>query len=395
MTAERPCARLGDTVNSSDLRFMQKALELAEKSLGLASPNPPVGCTIVQAETIVGEGWHEYECRDHAEVRALANAGPLARGASVYVTLEPCIHFGRTPPCVSALIAAGVKRVVVAHADPNPVVCGKGIGRLRSAGIDVEVGLLQTEAARIIEPFACHVTSGLPLVVGKVGMSLDGKIAPDRARSGRITSEEGLDFGQRLRLQLDAILVGIGTVLADDPALTYRGALPKARPLKAVILDSGLRTPPGARLLHSAPVPRVLIFCDLTAPAERRRALEAEGAEIIPVARDERGLDLVKVLHELGAREILGLLVEGGSEVHWSFLSAALIDKFYFVVSPLVLGGKNAVPAVGGTGYQSAAEALRFRLAPTQNAGADLILEAYPNSSKSILSPWRTDFEIS
>ncbi len=375
-------------MNVPDTEYMRRAIALAEKSIGLASPNPPVGCVIVLGDKIIGEGWHEYASRDHAEVRALAVAGPAARGASAYVTLEPCVHFGRTPPCVPALISAGVARVCVAHKDPNPVVCGKGIDQLRAAGIEVELGLLQAEVARVIEPFARHATTGLPLVVGKAGMSLDGKIAPSRARRGRITSQEGLDFGQQLRLHLDAILVGIGTVLADNPELTYRGARAKARPLKAVLLDSLLRTPPGARVLHASPDPRVLIYCCAEAPEDRRRALEAEGAEIVAVPRSPVGLELGTVLQDLGKRGILGVLVEGGSEVHWSFLSSGLVDKFYFIISPLVLGGKDAVPAVGGRGYESIADARRFRITRVVHAGPDIILEAFPSDSKSILSPW-------
>jgi diaminohydroxyphosphoribosylaminopyrimidine deaminase/5-amino-6-(5-phosphoribosylamino)uracil reductase len=375
-------------MDTRDSKYMRRALELAQESLGLASPNPPVGCVIVQGDTIVGEGFHVYPARDHAEIRALAAAGDRARGASAYLTLEPCVHQGRTPPCTSALIDAGVGRIVVAHADPNPIVSGRGISQIRSAGIEVRSGLLQAEAARIIEPFACHVTTGLPLVVGKVGMSLDGKIAPAGGRTGWITSEQGRNFGQQLRLQLDAIMVGIGTVLADDPQLTYRGELQKARPLRVIVLDSFLRTPPDSRLLHAVPEPRVLIFCAPDAPAGRRQELESRGVEIVPVMRSEHGLDLLQVLRELGAREILGLLVEGGSEIHWSFLSSALVDKFFFIVSPLVLGGRGAVPAVGGTGYNSITAAPRFRIAGVTHAGPDTILEAYPANSKSILSPW-------
>jgi len=367
---------------------MRQALTLAEKSLGQASPNPPVGCVIVQQGVVVGKGWHEYEGRDHAEVRALAGAGSRARGATAYVTLEPCAHYGRTPPCASSLVAAGVRRVMVARLDPNPLVSGKGIRQLRSAGIEVELGLLHVEAGRIIEPFACHVTTGLPLVVGKVGMSLDGRIAAAGSPGGRITSEESRNFSQHLRLQLDALLVGIGTVLADDPQLSYRGKLPKARPLMTVVLDSTLRTPASARLLDAEPAPHVLIFCGADAPRERRRRLEARGAEVLQVAHGPRGLDLKRVLKELGDRDILGLLVEGGSKVHWSFLSANLADKFYFNVAPVVLGGEKAVPAVGGTGYGSVNEAPRFRIGRSFSAGPDLILESYPSYSRSILSPW-------
>lgn len=372
-----------------DLDFMREAIALAEKSLGLASPNPPVGCVIVQEGQVVGRGWHEYAARDHAEVRALAEAGMRARGGTAYVTLEPCSHFGRTPPCVDALRHAGIRRVVVSRMDPNPKVCGAGIDELRAAGVTVETGLLLEEGARIIEPFACHVTTGLPLVVCKAGMSLDGRISAAGDRGGRITSEAGRAFGQQQRLHLDALLVGIGTVLSDNPALTYRGDLPKAQPLITVVLDSSLRTPVQARLFENADPSRVLIFCGADAPAERREELEGRGAEIIRVPRAREGLDLREVLAVLGKRGILGLLVEGGSAVHWSFVSAQLADKFLFIIAPTVLGGVGAVPCVGGQGYPSAGDAPPFRIGRHFFAGPDLVLEAYPKYSRSILSPWR------
>jgi diaminohydroxyphosphoribosylaminopyrimidine deaminase/5-amino-6-(5-phosphoribosylamino)uracil reductase len=346
---------------------------------------------IVQQGKIVGRGWHEYKDRDHAEVRALAAAASHARKATAYVTLEPCVHHGRTPPCVSALIAAGVRRVVVAHVDPNPVVSGNGISAMRAAGIEVEIGVLQAEAGRIIEPFACHVTTGLPLVVGKVGMSLDGRIGIAGSPGGRITSEESQGFVQQLRLRLDALLVGIGTVLADDPGLSYRGRPPKARPLITVVLDSFLRTPARARFFQSVPEPHVLIFCCPDARQERKRELEARGAEVVTLERGPQGLDLRSVLVELGKRNVLGLLVEGGSGVHWSFLSSDLVDKFFFIIAPFVLGGGKTVPSVGGRGYASPSEAPRFRIARSFDSGPDLILEAYPSYSRSILSPWRSE----
>jgi diaminohydroxyphosphoribosylaminopyrimidine deaminase/5-amino-6-(5-phosphoribosylamino)uracil reductase len=375
-------------MESHDLNFMHQAVELAGNSAGVASPNPPVGCVIVQDEEIVGRGWHEYAARDHAEVRALAEAGARARGSTVYVTLEPCSHYGRTPPCVSALRNAGVRRVVVAQVDPNPEVCGKGIGALRSAGIVVDVGLLQTEGARLIESFACHVTSGLPLVVAKAGMSLDGRIAAAGGQGGDLSSEEGRELGQQLRFQLDAILVGVGTMLADNPRLSYRGQKPKGRRLVPVVLDGMLRTPPGARVFENADPSKALIFCRNEAPEDRRRALESAGAEIIAVSHDSGGLDLHQVMRELGRRRILGLLVEGGSGVHWAFLSGRFVDKFLFIIAPMVLGGVGAVPCVGGTGYASVEEAPRFRLGRVFQAGTDLVLEAYPSYSRSILSPW-------
>jgi diaminohydroxyphosphoribosylaminopyrimidine deaminase/5-amino-6-(5-phosphoribosylamino)uracil reductase len=367
---------------------MKKALALAEKGLGLSSPNPSVGCVIVQDGKILGRGWHEYALMDHAEVGALRESGERSRGATAYVTLEPCCHQGRTPPCVHRLIEARVRRVVVARIDPNPRVAGRGIELLRSAGIQVDVGLMEEDAGRIIEPFACRMTAGRPFIVSKAGMSLDGKIGTAGRSDRWITSPESRNFGQTLRLGVDAILVGAGTVLSDDPELTYRGKAPKARPLTRVVLDSGLRMPPAARLLLSSPGAPVLVFCGAEAARTRSAELESRGAEVIPVPAFNNEVDLLAVLEELSKREILGILVEGGSEVHWSFLSSRLVDKFYFIIAPLVLGGRDAVPAVGGAGYQVIAESPRFRVRRSFYSGPDLVLEAYPSYSRSIISPW-------
>ncbi len=371
-----------------DRRLMRRALTLARRGMGLASPNPTVGCVIVKDGRVVGHGLHEYALKHHAEVWALKEAGERARRATVYVTLEPCSYYGRTPPCADLLVRAGVRRVVVAALDPNPRVSGRGIHILRSSGIRVEVGLLQDEALSLIEPFACRMTAGRPLVVAKAGMSLDGRIATRAGKARWITSPEGREFGQLLRLQCDALLAGIGTILADDPELSYRGELPKSRHLTKVLLDSRLRTPPGARVLHSKGP--VIIFCRSDAPERRRRRLETQGATILPVRHEGDLLDLRQILAELAAREVLGVLVEGGGEVHWSFLSQGLVDKFYFVIAPLVLGGRRAIPVVGGTGYETVQEALRFIVRRSFKAGPDLVLEAYPPGSRSILSPWRT-----
>jgi diaminohydroxyphosphoribosylaminopyrimidine deaminase/5-amino-6-(5-phosphoribosylamino)uracil reductase len=374
--------------DAADRRFMRKALALAEKGLGLASPNPSVGCLVVRDGRIVGRGWHEYDLLDHAEVRALREASEHSRNATVYVTLEPCCHQGRTPPCVDRLIQAGISRVVVARIDPNPRMAGRGIELLRASGIRVDVGLMPEAAGELIEPFACHVTTGFPLVVSKVGMSLDGKIGTGRQGGDWITSAESREFGQRLRLGSDALLVGVGTILADDPELTYRAKAPKSRSLIRVILDSRLRTPLASRLFQAKPRSPVLIFCSREASQIRRTELERQGAEIISVPNSDDGLDLHSVLQELGKRGVLGLLVEGGSGVHWSFVSRRLVDKFFFIIAPLILGGKDSVPSVGGKGYAAPGEALKFRIRRSYSVGPDMILETYPSCSKSIISPW-------
>jgi diaminohydroxyphosphoribosylaminopyrimidine deaminase/5-amino-6-(5-phosphoribosylamino)uracil reductase len=372
-----------------DRKYMKRAVLLANKGLGLASPNPSVGCVIVNHGGIVGQAWHEFASSDHAEVRALQEAGGNARGATAYVTLEPCSHHGRTPPCVQNLIQAGIERVVAGRIDPNPKVSGRGIEILRAAGIIADVGLMQEACSELIEPFACYITRGRPLVISKVGMSLDGRIGTYRRCSRWITSPEGREFSQSLRFRADAILVGIGTILADDPELTYRGTQEKARPLIRVILDSKLRTPASARIFSAPPAAGpVLIFCAVNASTARRNRLIKCGAEVIVAPGKPNELDLRFVLDELGKRRVLAVLVEGGSDVHWSFVEARLVDKFYSIIAPLVIGGQRAVASVGGKGYEAIADAPQFKIREKFFAGPDLVLESYPIYSRSILSPW-------
>jgi len=377
-----------------DRRYMKKALALAEKGLGLASPNPSVGCVIVQQGKTVGYGWHEYSLLDHAEIRAIQRSAGHSRDATLYITLEPCSHHGRTPPCVSKIIEAGIRRVVVARVDPNPKVSGRGLSLLRSAGIQVDVGLMAEEAGKLIEPFACKITTGFPLVISKVGMTLDGKIGSGERKNKWISSPEGRDFGQSLRFRMDALLVGVGTILADNPELTYRGTRPKSRSLIRVVLDERLHTPPTARLFKAQSHAPILIFCRRDAPQIRRRELEKRGAEIITVPSSKEGLDLRAILKELGTRNVLGLLVEGGSRIHWSFLSAKMVDKFYFIIAPMVLGGRESIPSVGGRGYASVAKAPRFIITQNFFVGSDLVLETYPSYSRSIISAWLSPAEI-
>jgi len=370
-----------------DRKFMLEALELAERGVGLASPNPTVGCVIVRDGSVVGRGFHEYGLMDHAEVRAVREAGSQARGATAYVTLEPCCHQGRTPPCTDLLIRSAVSRVVVAAPDPNPQVSGGGIEQIRASGMLVDVGMLRRRAERLIEPFACHTTTGRPLVVAKAGMTLDGRIGLRGHGQLPITSREAAEFTQVLRHELDALLVGVGTILEDDPELTYRGALPKGRGLIRAILDSRLRTPQRARLFADSSSP-VVIYCARDAGAQRRRGLERRGAEVVPVPRTRGRLSLDHVLGDLGRRGILGLLVEGGSSVHWSFLSLGAVDKFYFTLAPLLIGGRTAIPVAGGRGFSDLGSAPQFKIVRVRRAGGDVILEAYPSCSRSIISPW-------
>jgi diaminohydroxyphosphoribosylaminopyrimidine deaminase / 5-amino-6-(5-phosphoribosylamino)uracil reductase len=374
--------------DARDRKYMKKALALAERGIGLASPNPSVGCLIVRDGEIIGSGWHEFDLIDHAEISALKQSAGRSRNATAYVTLEPCCHQGRTPPCADQLIQAEIARVVVARIDPNPLVSGRGIERLRSAGIKVDIGLMADPAGQIIEPFACHIATGLPLVISKIGMSLDGKAGTGRPEGRWITSLDGREFAHLLRRRVDALLVGVGTLISDDPELTYRGKAPKARSLLRVVLDPSLRTPPGSRIFETVTASPILIFCKQGASVERRRELESRGAEIMDIPLFEEELDLLSILKELGKKKVLGLLVEGGGQTHWSFLSRRLIDVFYFIIAPVALGGNNSVPSIGGKGFAAAEDAPRFKIRNCISAGQDIILECYPSYSRSIISPW-------
>ena len=372
-----------------DERFMRRALELARATVELASPNPQVGCVVVRAGEIVGEGAHIYDERDHAEIVALRHARERVvdlSGATVYVTLEPCSHQGRTGPCADALIAAQVRRVVVATVDPNPQVSGCGISRLRAAGIDVTLGVLQPEARAINDAFARFIRAGRPLVTLKAALSADGMLTPPAsARVERephwLTGAESRAEVQRMRHAADAVLTGIGTVLADDPLLTDRSqivgpdARARRRPLLRVVLDACLRTPLDSQLVRSAHND-LLIFCDEQAATNRATALQAAGVTVERIAQqDERiagqggRLDLNAVLAALAARQILCVLLECGSELNGAFLAQNLVDKVVFFHAPTALGD-GAIPFASGFGPPSLLEQSLKKMSRT-NFGAD------------------------
>lgn len=342
---------------------MARALELAARGDHRTSPNPMVGSVVLDAGgALAGEGYHERPGSPHGEAAALAAAGPRARGGTVYVTLEPCSFTGRTPPCADALVAAGVRRVVIAMEDPDARVRGRGIARLREAGIEVLVGPGADEALRVNEYYVHHRRTGRPFVTLKWGMSLDGRVATAAGESRWITGAEARRHVHQQRHRHDAILVGVNTVLADDPRLTTRlEEKPDARSPLRVILDRGLRTPPTAAALPA------LVFTSSDAPAEPRRALEAAGAEVLPL-----GTDPGAVLDELGRRGILSLLVEGGPQVHWSF--APLGDRVLAYVAPVLLGGAESPGPLAGPGFDLAA-ALRLEGLTARQLGSDILLE--------------------
>jgi diaminohydroxyphosphoribosylaminopyrimidine deaminase/5-amino-6-(5-phosphoribosylamino)uracil reductase len=360
---------------TDDQRYMFRALDLAGRARGLTAPNPMVGAVIVRAGTVVGEGFHQAVGQPHAEIEALASAGAHARGATLYVTLEPCAHHGRTLPCAPAVIAAGVRRVVVATGDTNPLVAGRGLAALREAGVSVVDGVLEAQAAALNRVFLTAMREGRPHVTLKAAATLDGKIADVHGTSKWITGDGARAEAHRLRSEVDAIVVGIGTVLADDPALTVRleGRWPR-EPFR-VVLDSSGRTPTSARLIRGATPSRALVAVGATAPEARVHALAAAGAQVVRCPGANGRVSLAALLSELFAREVRGVLVEGGAEVAASFVAADLVDRIAMFFAPLVLGGRDAPTVVGGAGRELK-RALALDTLDVRRVGDDLFIEA-------------------
>lgn len=355
----------------SDEIFMREALRIAKNSLGRTSPNPLVGCVIVKNGKIIAEGWHRQAGTPHAEIHALNMAGDLANGATLYVNLEPCSHFGRTPPCVNRIIDSGIKKVVSAMADPNPKVSGRGFELLRAANIDVEVGILEDEAKKLNEVFLKWITTGLPFVTMKFASSLDGKIATSTGESQWISCFESRKFVHHLRDINDAVLVGIGTVLKDNPSLTTRLVEGK-NPIR-VIIDSKARTPLDSKVLDKSA--RTIIAVSENAPPENISELKNRGAEII-FARNER-VDLKILMRELAKREITSILVEGGGKIHFSMLESDLVDKIYAFIAPKIIGGEKTLTSVEGMGFSRLSEAISLKNFTAEKIGEDFLLSGY------------------
>ncbi|MCC6442896.1 MAG: bifunctional diaminohydroxyphosphoribosylaminopyrimidine deaminase/5-amino-6-(5-phosphoribosylamino)uracil reductase RibD [Armatimonadetes bacterium] len=355
---------------------MKRALRLAARAKGRTSPNPMVGAVLVRDGTVVGEGYHPFAGAPHAEALALREAGERARGAVLYVTLEPCSHYGRTPPCADAVIEAGVTRVVAAMEDPNPLVFGRGFARLREAGIAVEVGLCGAEARRLNEVFITYITRNRPFVILKYAMTLDGKIATAAGDARWVTGEKARGYVHRLRAETDAILVGLGTVFKDDPLLTARrqGARNPAR----IVLDSRARIPLRSRLLATLAEAPVWVAVTEQAPRERVAALESLGAEVICPGSDASGRVAWKpLLGLLGERGVMSLLVEGGGSVHASALESGVGDKVMAFIAPKIVGGAEALSPVEGQGVAAMAEAHRLSDVAVRRFGEDILIEGY------------------
>lgn len=364
---------LGDDLER-DERYMREALELARRGAGTASPNPMVGAVVVAGGRVVGRGFHVRPGSPHAEALAIEEAGEAARGGTLYVTLEPCAHWGRTPPCTEAIIRAGLRRVVAAMEDPDSQVRGRGLRRLRESGVETSVGVAGEGARRLNEAYIKHRTTGLPFVTAKWAMSLDGRIATRAGESRWISGAASRAFVHELRAACDAIVVGIGTVLRDDPQLTARGVLAARQPAR-IVLDSTLRVPPDARVLNRDGAP-VLVGTTSHARPEARRTLEARGVEVIVADGPGRHVDIGRVCSELGRRGMMSVLVEGGGTIHGAFVDAGVVDRFLIFIAPMVLGGPAPSP-VGGLGVERIADAWRLVETTIRRLDGDVLIEAY------------------
>ncbi len=355
---------------TGDAHFMRRALELAERGRGRTSPNPMVGCVVVRDSQIIGQGFHEKAGLPHAEVNAVNDAGGDVAGATLYVTLEPCCHEGRTPPCTDFLIKHRPARVVVATPDPNPKVSGEGIFQLRNAGIVVDVGVLESDARTLNEAFAKYITQRMPFVIAKCGMTLDGKIATRTGDSRWVTSEESRRMVHQLRNEVDAILVGSRTVMIDDPSLTTRLGNEKTKDPVRVIVDADEYLDGERKVFrHESDAPTWVAVPD---------SRDFAGAdEVLKIPNGKGGLDLRLLMHELAAREIVTVLIEGGGTTHASAFDAGIVDKVLFFVAPKIVGGRDAITAVEGEGLAKMDDALMLDRMTARPVGPDLLIEAY------------------
>ena len=360
------------------MSYMRRALSLARRSLGSVSPNPPVGAVVVKDGVIVGEGWTQPPGREHAEIVALRDAGPDAAGSALYTTLEPCDHRGRTPPCTDAIVDAGVVEVHAATIDPNPLVQGKGIQRLETAGIRTSLGEGQAKARQVMEAYLKVTATGLPFVTAKFAMSLDGKIATRTGDSKWITGDRARWYVHRLRAESDAVMVGVNTILADDPLLTARderGVARERQPLR-VVVDSRGRTPPEAKALSQ---PGSILIAAASLDPTARASLMAADAQVLEVPAPDGTVDLSALLRYLvGEMDIASVLVEGGGSLLGSLFDLGMVDKVVAFVAPTIIGGRDAPGPVGGAGVGRMAEALRLERVKWRRFGRDLAIIGYP-----------------
>jgi len=355
--------------------YMERALNLAAKAKGLVSPNPMVGAVLVNDDQIVGEGFHKKAGEAHAEVLCLQEAGQLAKNATLYVTLEPCSHYGKTPPCTEAIIRAGVSNVVIAMEDPNPLVAGRGIKFLKDQGIKVVTGVMEEQARALNQVFIKYITTQKPFVAVKLASTLDGKLATKTGDSKWITGSMAREYVHQLRSEYDSIMVGINTVLADDPSLNCRIDSPNRRDPIRIVLDSNLRIPLDAKIINSSPTAPLIVFTTAD-NQEKIKELTEKGVEVIEQKRETR-LTIDFVMTELAQRQISSVFVEGGSDVIWSCFQEGFVDKYYMFIAPKIVGGKEAVPLIGGDGIEIMDNAIKMKWQETRFLGDDLLLICY------------------
>ena len=369
---------------------MGVALDLAQMGRGMTSPNPMVGAVVVKDGKVVGKGWHKKAGTPHGEAIALMKAGAKAEGATLYVNLEPCCHTDKlTPPCTDAVIKSKVARVVVGMEDPNPKVSGKGVKAMREAGIEVETGVLKERCERLNHVFRKYILTGYPYVTLKVAQTLDGKIATSTGESKWITGPEARRFGHTLRNYADAIVVGIGTVLRDDPSLTTRlEDFPNARDPNRVILDSSMRIPPDAKVLNVDSKARTFIATTIDAPTQRIKEVKKKKAEVLIIDKDEHGrLSFVNLMEELAKMGMTNVLIEGGARVNAEALRAGIVDKVMFFVAPRIMGGDDAKGSIGGSSPESLADIVTLYDFHPQKVGDDILIEGYLNPQEVALPP--------
>ena len=365
-------------MDEAHITFMERALALARQATGRTSPNPLVGAVIVKDSKIIGEGYHQKAGTPHAEIHALNAAGENAKGATLYTTLEPCCHWGRTPPCTAAVINAGIAYVYIAEVDPNPNVAGKGVRQLENAGIHVHTGICQQEAEDLNEVHRKYIQTGMPFVILKTAMSLDGKIATAAGESQWITSEASRQRGHEIRDVVDAILVGRGTVERDNPALTTRLQGKQGQDAIRVVLDSHGRTPTNARIFNVESDAGVILAVTPDAPTENVKALEKAGAEVITVSELHGKVCFKTLMAILGSREITSVLIEGGGEINASAVAAGIVDKVMCFIAPKLIGGRNAPGPIGGDGFPKLSDVPHLqRIRVTPMSEADFLIEGY------------------
>ena len=361
--------------NLKDTFYIQMAYALAEKAKGWASPNPYVGAVIVRRDVIVGHGYHEKPGQLHAEALALQRAGYLSRNSTAYITLEPCVHWGKTPPCVEAILQARLKRVVISALDPNPLVFKKGLKKIKQARIEVSVGLLEQKNRGLNEAYLKYITKNIPFVIAKAAVSLDGKIATKKYASQWISSPQSRKYFHLLRGEYDALMIGINTLIKDDPLLTVRHPNWRGKHMVRVILDSYLRFPLAAKILSTLSLGKILVFTLRKASPRKAEALRKKGVEVISLSSSS--IDLKEVLSWLGKHEIASVLVEGGSQLLTSMIEERLVDKIFVSISPKLIGGKQAPSLLQGEGADFIKDSLLLKRKKSYQIDEDIIVEGY------------------